>query len=127
MKTTKHIGISMDHARAQLIELASGVIETTFINAEFNLPGNDDSPQKSEKTINNKVRRMELAYYKEIGKAILNYDDVLIFGPTEAKTELFNLLRANHHFDKINIEIKQTDKLTQNQEKSLVIEYFANR
>ncbi|MBC7884361.1 MAG: hypothetical protein H7X99_02735 [Saprospiraceae bacterium] len=127
MKITKHIGISMDHARAQLIELASGVIETTFINAEFNFPGNDDSPQKSEKTINNKVRRMELAYYKEIGKAILNYDDVLIFGPTEAKTELFNLLRADHHFDKINIEIKQTDKLTQNQEKSLVIEYFANR
>jgi stalled ribosome rescue protein Dom34 len=31
-------------------------------------------------------------YYKKIGEAIKNYQEVLLFGPTNAKTELLNLL-----------------------------------
>ena len=42
-------------------------------------------------------------YYKKIGEAIRNYQDVLLFGPTTAKTELFNMLKADHHFEKIKL------------------------
>ena len=46
------------------------------------------------------------------------------FGPTNAKTELLNMLRTDHHFDKIDIEVKNTDKMTENQEHAFVKEYF---
>ena len=48
----------------------------------------------------------------------------MLFGPTNAKTELLNLLKADHHFDKINIETKQADKMTENQQHAFVREYF---
>ena len=48
----------------------------------------------------------------------------MLFGPTDAKTELFNLLKADHHFDKINIETKHADKMTENQQHAFVREYF---
>ena len=63
-------------------------------------------------------------YYKKIGEAIRNYQDVLLFGPTTAKTELFNMLKADHHFEKIKIETKHADKMTVNQQHAFVKEYF---
>ncbi len=35
-----------------------------------------------------------------------------------------NVLKADHHFDKINIETRQTDKMTENQQHAFVKEYF---
>jgi len=57
---------------------------------------------------------------------IKNYDEVLLFGPSEAKAELYNILKAEHQFTKIKIEIKQTDKLTENQQHAFVRDYFSN-
>lgn len=54
----------------------------------------------------------------------MQYEEVLLFGPTEAKNELLNLLQADHHFDKINIEIRQANKMTENQQHAFVKEYF---
>ncbi len=125
MKTTKHIGIWMDHASAHLMELVNGPIETKMIGAEFTHHDKDETIEKSEKEMHQKENHETSAYYKTIGKAILEFDDVLLFGPTSAKTELFNLLRADHHFDKIKIETKQTDKMTENQEHAFVRDHFS--
>ena len=35
-----------------------------------------------------------------------------------------NILKADHHFDKINIETRQVDKMTENQQHAFVKEYF---
>ena len=74
--------------------------------------------------MHNKEQHEQLAYYKAIAAVIKNYEEVLLFGPTDAKTELFNLLKADHHFDKINIETKHADKMTENQQHAFVKEYF---
>ena len=74
--------------------------------------------------LRNKEQHEEAEYYKEVGEAIRNYDNVLLFGPTEAKAELFNILRADHLFEKIKIEMKTTDKMTENQKHAFVREYF---
>ena len=121
---TKQIGICMDHATANLIELTSGDMETKTINSKFTHEQKEDTLHKGEKVMHHKEQHVQLAYYKEIAAVIKNYEEVLIFGPTDAKSELLNLLKADHHFDKINIETKQADKMTENQQHAFVKEYF---
>lgn len=74
-----------------------------------------------------KEEQEELAYYKARASVIEQYNKVLLFGPSEAKNELFNLLKADHHFDKVDIEIKQADKMNKNQQHVFVKEYFFKR
>jgi len=62
-----------------------------------------------------------------LGDVIKNYEDVIIFGPTNAKSELLNILKADHHFEKIKLEIEQTDKMSQNQQHAFVTDYFSKR
>ena len=63
-------------------------------------------------------------YFKEISDIIRNYNDVLLFGPTDAKNELFNLLKADHHFENTKIELRNTDKMSENEMHKFVVEYF---
>ena len=51
---------------------------------------------------------------------------MLLFGPTTAKDELHNLLKADHNFEKIKIDVKQSDKMSDNQQQAFVNEHFAN-
>ena len=51
---------------------------------------------------------------------------MLLFGPTEAKEELFNLLSEDHRFVNIKIEVKEADKMTENQQEAFVSNYFLN-
>ena len=121
---TKQMGICMDHATANLMELTSGDMETKTINSKFTHEQKEDTLHKGEKVMHHKEQHVLLGYYKEIAAVIKNYEEVLIFGPTDAKSELLNLLKADHHFDKINIETKQADKMTENQQHAFVKEYF---
>lgn len=49
---------------------------------------------------------------------------VVLFGPTDAKVALYNILKADHRFAKIKIEIKPADKMTENQQDTFVKIYF---
>jgi hypothetical protein len=52
---------------------------------------------------------------------------VILFGPTDAKVELLNILRQDHHFANIKIETQQTDKMTEFQQHAFIKEYFSDR
>jgi hypothetical protein len=81
---------------------------------------------KSEHLMHNKEQHQQASYYKDLGSIIRDYDAVLLFGPTDAKTELFNMLRADHLFAHIKIEVEQADKMTENQEHAFVKTYFSH-
>ncbi len=72
-----------------------------------------------------KNQQQEAAYYNSIAASIKDYDEVLLFGPTDAKTELLNILKADLSFSKVKIETKQTDKMTENQEQAFVRDYYS--
>ena len=127
MKPEKYLGVWMDHASAHLIESENGHIETKTITSAFNHQVKEQTLEKSEKEMHHKENHEQLAFYKDIGKAMLNYEDVLLFGPTEAKTELLNLMRKDHHFDKIKIGVEPSDKMTANQELAFVRDYYLNQ
>ena len=58
--------------------------------------------------------------------SFLNYDKVVLFGPTNAKTEFFNYLSEDHRFVKIKIYIKETDKMNSFQRQNFINDYFSS-
>ena len=127
MKTEKDLGIWMDHQDAHLMEFTTDPIETKTIESKFTHEEKEQTLGRSENLMHNKEQHEQADYYKELGEIIRNYDDVLLFGPTDAKVELLNTLRKDHRFADIKIEIRQADKMTENQKHAFVREYFSNR
>lgn len=125
MKVQKNLGIWMDHATAQLIDLNADK-ETKIITSDFTIETKEEALSKSEKSMHNKRQQMHEAYYKEIGNSILNYDHVLLFGPTNAKTELHNYLNGDSHFKSIKIDVEPADKMTDNEKDAFVKNHFGN-
>jgi len=125
MTTAKKMGIWLDHSSANLMEFTKDSIETKIITSEFTHDVKEKSlSNKGEKKMHLKEQNKQNEYYKKLGDTIKNYNDVILFGPTEAKVELFNVLRADRGFSNIKIEVKQTDKMTENQQHAFVKEYF---
>jgi hypothetical protein len=127
MKTAKNLGIWMDHQTAHLMEFTTDPIETKTIDSKFTHVEKELALGKSESLMHNKEQHEQAAYYKELGELIRDYDEVILFGPTDAKVELFNMLRQDHRFEAITIHIEQTDKMTTNQQHAFVRDYFSKR
>ncbi len=87
MKTNNNVGIWMDHSTANLIDINAN---NNTINSEFTFDTKVEALSRSESLMHNKRQQLNEAYYKEIADVILKYDNVLLFGPTNAKTELHN-------------------------------------
>ncbi|MBA4410562.1 MAG: hypothetical protein Q8S54_04490 [Bacteroidota bacterium] len=123
MKSKKQLGIWMDHSIANLIELTNDSIVANTIVAQV---GEQDEPLNAhdESLIQNKEQNELSTYYKRLSEVIKDYDDVLLFGPTSAKSELLNILKDDHHFDKVKIEVRPSDKMTENQQHAFVKDYF---
>jgi hypothetical protein len=126
MSTGKRLGIWMDHSSAHLMEFTTYAFKTRTIESTFKHDEKELSLEKSENLMHNKEQHRQSEYYKKLGEAIKNYEDVILFGPTDAKVELFNVLRKDHLFAKIKIEIRQADKMTENQQHAFVREHFSS-
>lgn len=124
MTATKSLGIWLDHASAHLMEFSEEHGESTVIESESTHEEKAASLGHSEHVMHNKEQHQQSAFYKKLSEAIKGYDDVLLFGPTDAKLELHNLLKADHHFDKIKIEVKQAGKMTEHEQHGFVKEHF---
>jgi hypothetical protein len=122
--TTKCVGICMDHSKAHIMPLAEEFVDSNLINVKFVQAQKALSTEHSEKTFHHKEQDGLSSFFKELAEIIKNYGNVVLFGPTEAKLELLNRLKADHHFDKIKIDTRDTDKMTENQERAFVKQYF---
>lgn len=123
-KEIKKLGIWLDHSSAHFIIHQDNTAETASITSDFTHEVKEESLSKSENIMHNKEQQQAHEYYKKIAEVIKEYDEVLLFGPTDAKAELANILKADHHFDKIKIEVKTADKMSDNQQHAFVKEYF---
>lgn len=126
MKEIKQIGIWMDHSNAFLMELSNDMIIENMVVSEFTQKERELSLEKNEKFMHNKEQQLQLSYYKKLSDIIKNYHEVVLFGPTDAKSELLNLLKTDHLFENIKIEVVNTDKMTTNKMHDFVKEYFVN-
>ena len=125
MATGKKLGIWMDHNSAHIIEFPNGSTEQKIIESEFSQDSKQEALTRSEHIMHNKEQQKQSEYYKQIGEVIKNYNEVLLFGPTDARLELFNTLKANHHFENIKIEVQSADKMSDVEQRIFVKEYFS--
>ena len=125
MITVRRIGVSMNHAIAHLIEFSNAPFEVQTLESTFTNEDKKESLTKSESSMHNKENQLLKLYYKKLADVIRNYQEVLLFGPTDAKTELFNILMEDHRFAKAKIEVKNTDQMTRNEMHAFVNEYFS--
>ena len=124
MKTTKKLGIWIDHSVAYLTEIEENTISSSTIEAQPKLQGDEEFVYKDESHTLNKEKKQLTSFYKEVSEMILGYEWVVLYGPGDAKNELFNLLKIDHLFDKIKIDVKPADKMTDVQRNIFVKEYF---
>jgi len=125
MKTKRILGIWMDHSVAQLSELSNGNFMTETIESKPKSQTNEeDLYYKDESHRLNKEQSQLATYYKKLSDAILNYNEVILFGPTEAKDELVNSLKDNHLFEKVKIVVKPADKMTESEQHEFLKEFM---
>ena len=125
MYKIKQLAIYMDFSNAYLMELTNKMIVSRNIEFENNKKGQEDSLNRiALLSHSNAEHHLQSAYYIEISNIIRNYNQVVLFGPNDAKNELFRLLEFDHNFDNIKIQNVNTDTMTQNQIHDFVKEYF---
>ena len=120
MKNIKQLAICMDHSSALIMELINNIIIST--ESEFESSTKIENEDNHES--GHEVHQTKSTYFKKISDIIRDYDEVLLFGPTDAKNSLYNLIKEDHNFENISIEIKTTDKMTENQMFAYVKDYF---
>jgi hypothetical protein len=124
MKKNKHLGIWMDYSNAVLMEITNETIVTSNIVSGFTHQDKVDGLHKSENLMHNKEQHGHSDYFKKIADAIRDFQEVLLFGPTNAKNELLNLIKGDHLFENIQFGVKDTDKMTDFQMQAFVRAYF---
>jgi len=124
MMKNERLAIWMDHSHAVIMELTSGPIMQHTIFSEFTHEKRENSISKSEALMHNKEQHEQAEYFKKISEKIFNTGELLLFGPTDAKDELVNLLKTNHLFDKVKIEVRTVDVMSEIQMHAFVRDYF---
>lgn len=114
----------MDHSIAYIMELKDGAIVENIVALETFQPDNVSEFVKNERLVQNKEQQLQVNYYKKLSEIIKSYEEVVLFGPTEAKNELLNLLKADHLFDNIKFNAILSDKMNAKQMHVFVKEYF---
>jgi Lhr-like helicase len=124
MHTEIKLGIWMDYQSAKVISYNTNNLETENVQSASTQKMNHEGLSSSEHVMNNKEQNMQNNYFKDLKDIIKQYSDVLLFGPTNSKIELFNLLKLDSHFAGINIHVESSDKLTEPQQHAFVKNFF---
>jgi hypothetical protein len=127
MAKPEKLGIWMDHQSANLMEFTVDPIQTKTIQSKFTHQVKELSLHEGENRMHNKEQHQQAEFYKELGDIIRNYSAVVIFGPTDAKKELHNILLKDPLFSKIHIDIVQADKMTENQQHAFTKDFFSKK
>ena len=125
MKNTKKLGIWMDYSTANLIEYNLDSYEIKSIDSGVSFEEINEVLNNNKCLINNKENQQLSKYFKRIAEQLKEYNELVLFGSTDAKVELNSILKEEELFQKIKIEIKNTAKMTDNQKKSFVKSYFS--
>ena len=124
MKKNKQLSIWMDYSNALLMELYNHMIVSTRIAVKP--PENDDEKTNAPNLPNHteeQIRHQE-DYFKEISDVVINYQEVLLFGPTEAKSELLAILKKDHHFKNIIFQLVNTNKMNDDSIHKFVVNHY---
>ena len=116
----QYAGVWMDHHNAIFITAEDGTftINGKVVAGEYHGDKGEHASMNAEKTDNRK-------YYKTIAQRLLNFDEVLIFGPGTSQEELLNFLHEDQHFKNKKITLDSAAKISDNQMVAKVRDFFS--
>jgi hypothetical protein len=131
----KQVGVWLDHRQAVIVSSRDGVEKTKVIESNVGprvtYSGGTRSktpygPQgfSEEKQREAKYYQKLDAYYHEVIRAIRNADEILIFGPGEAKIEFKKAISKEHALRNCVVALEPADKMTERQIAAKVREHF---
>jgi hypothetical protein len=120
----KKLGIYMEQTSANLIELSIDLLKVKSNENRFNFLEGKQLQTKINNHLEYKEPYLHNEYFKKLSDYILYYNEVLLFGKSNAKTELFDMISYDNRFYKIKIAIKHTNKMNSNQQNDFVSNYF---
>ena len=125
MKTTKKLGIWLDHSIARIMEYTVDDFKVHTLESQLEGLDKQEGLQHSESLLHNKENQSLKTFYKLLVETIKNYDEIVLFGPTTAKTELYNLIREEHKYDHLKIETKAANKMSYEEQHAFIKDYFS--
>lgn len=132
----KRTGVWLDHSKAKLIILHEGAVQITTVHSPYvrhlrirgqksdtsvyqNLFGSNRENTKHH------IKQNELhSFYKDLESRLEDCDEILLFGPTEAKNELHNCLVKNKKFTGKTMAVKNAAYMTEHQMVAFVRKFF---
>lgn len=126
MEAIKKMGIWMDYSMAYLMELTSNPFEIKTVEST-SFDTSTIYPINTLPILLEKRKRLLFSYYNKIAREINNYDRIILFGPTNAKIEFFDVLSEDERFLKTKIEITNTDQMNAAEQHQFIKNYFSNK
>lgn len=124
MKFRKRLGIWMDHTHAHLKEYHYEGVHPDQPDSNNPINNKKDHLVKGESFLHNAAQPLQSDYYKLLAKEILEFNEVLLFGPAEAKDELFSLIKDDLLYANIKINVKNSGPLSEKQEREVIKLHF---
>ncbi|MCF8247015.1 MAG: hypothetical protein K9J37_18930 [Saprospiraceae bacterium] len=133
----KQTGIWLDYKEANFIELLDGELKQfRKIDSDVDTSKARGGMQNrgkaggimagvSEKTFENRRRNEEKSYFSKIIENVRDADEVVIFGPGEAKDLLVSAIKTDpNHFNSDLKAVLTADSMTENQKVAYVKSFF---
>ncbi|MGO4819880.1 MULTISPECIES: hypothetical protein [unclassified Flavobacterium] len=119
---SKKLGVWMDHSIAYLMEFTANPFEIKTVESDSIGTINSANTLEAMMKIRNQLL---LAYYNKIANELKDYSKIILYGPSSAKMELFDVLSEDERFLKVKIEIKSTDRMTAQEQHIFITDYFS--
>jgi stalled ribosome rescue protein Dom34 len=122
----QYAGVWLDTQKAMIITntLADGSKDYTI---QDKIKAAEQQGGGSEHSMNNARQSANLKYFKSVSGLLINFDEILIFGPGKSQEQFQNYLREDAHFKSKQISIDSAEQLTDPQVIAKVRDFFASR
>ena len=130
------IALWLDRSQARFITPEPEVREIKTIESDYD-PRPREEGEEAEGTLwgihassnenrrNRKLQSQLDDYYDLLEELLKEYDEILLFGPSMAKSELKNRLMDNKHFSGKTIHTANAGEMTEHQLMAFVRDYFS--
>lgn len=116
-------GVWLDNTQALIISNPTGSSGNDYaindkVKAEKHHGGG------SEHSMNNSKQGEVVKYFKSVSNLLVNFDEILLFGPGKSQEKLQNHMKEDPQFNNKQITIDSAEKLTDPQMIAKVREFF---
>ncbi|MFH1837825.1 MAG: hypothetical protein ABH862_06925 [Candidatus Omnitrophota bacterium] len=133
----KQVGVWIDHEKAFIVTLSGKEVSVKKIGSKvephYRLSGGyrgksqSGTSSVSERTPEERHKHQLHSYYQELLKMLKINEEIFIFGPGEAKTELTKELNKAKEFEHKIAGVETSDKLTEKQIIAKVKNFYSGR